>query len=138
MPPGYPGTESQQRRAAGDSPWRQRIREVTAKKARRLGVDSWGSLDTGVRHIMTPIEETFAKEYPDFDPFPFGQGSRLMTLVRSIMLAEPMVEEFGRCFAGITNEDTVLALAESFRLDNCVVRDRLAATLAAAARPPEA
>ena len=58
--------------AAPDSPWRERIRDVMAKKA-RLGVDHWGSLDTEIRHIMTPIEETFSKEYPGFDPFPFGQ-----------------------------------------------------------------
>jgi len=49
--------------------------------------------------------------------------------------AEPMVADFGRCFAGITDGDTVLALADSSRLDHCVVRDRLAA-LASAARPP--
>ena len=57
--------------AAADSPWCTRIREVTEKKA-RLGVDGWGSTDAGVRHITGPVEETFAKEYPDFSPFPFG------------------------------------------------------------------
>jgi len=46
------------------------------------------------------------------------------------------VEDFGGCFAGITDTGTVLALADSFRLDNCVVRGRLAATLSAAARQP--
>lgn len=119
--------------AAADSPWRERIRSVTVKKA-RLGVDSWGSVDTGVRHIMTPIEETFKKEYPNFDPFPFGQASWLMTIVRGILLAEPMVEEFGQCFTGITDEETVIALADSFRLDNCIVRERLAEILSASAR----
>jgi endoglucanase len=121
--------------AAPDSPWCTRIREITAKKA-RLGVDSWGSVDDGIRHIMSPIEETFVREYPDFDPFPWGQASWLMTLVRAIMLAEPMVEEFGRCFAGITDEATMIALADSFRLDNCVVRERLAGVLSAAAGQP--
>jgi endoglucanase len=119
--------------AAPDSPWRTRIRAVTAKKA-RLGVDSWGSVDTGVRHIMTPIEETFKKEYPSFDPFPFGQSSWLMTIVRGILLAEPMVEEFGECFTDITDKETVIALADSFRLDNCIVRDHLAEVLSASAR----
>jgi len=64
--------------------------------------------------------------------------SWLMTLVRSIVLAEPMVADFGGCFAGITDGDTVLALADSFRLDHCVVRDRLAAIASAAARQPAA
>jgi endoglucanase len=119
--------------AAADSPWRARIRGVMAKKD-RLGVDSWGSLDTGVRHIMAPIEETFSKEYADFDPFPFGQANWLMTLVRGILLAEPMLDEFGQCFAGITAAETVVALAESFVLENCVVRERLAGVLSAGAR----
>ena len=120
--------------AAPDSPWRTRIRDIIAKKA-RLGVDSWGSAGRpGIRHIMGPIEETFAREYPDFDPFPWGQASWLMTLVRAIVLAEPMVEDFGRCFAGITDIATVTELADSFRLDNCVVRERLASILEQAAR----
>jgi hypothetical protein len=121
--------------AAPDSPWRARIREVMAKKA-RLGVDSWGSLDTSIRHIMAPIEETFAAEYPDFDPFPFGQASWLMTLVRGILLAEPMLDDFGRCFADVTRAETVRELADSFRLQNCVVRERLADVLSASARRP--
>jgi endoglucanase len=99
-------------------------------------VDHWGSLDTGIRHIMTPIEETFGKEYPDFDPFPFGQESWISTLVRNILLAEPMVDEFGRCFEDVTSAQTVRDLAGSFRLDNCVVRERLASVLSAAARQP--
>ena len=121
--------------AAPDSPWRERIRDVMAKKA-RLGVDHWGSLDTEIRHIMTPIEETFAKEYPDFDPFPFGQLSWISTLVRNILLAEPMVDDFGRCFADVTRAETARELADSFRLENCVVRERLAAVLSASARQP--
>jgi len=108
---------------------------VVAKKA-RLGVDSWGSLDIGVRDIMTPIEQTFAREYPGFDPFPFGQASWLMTLVRSILLAEPMLDDFERAFAGITDPASVAELADSFRLDRCVVRPRLADILSAAARQP--
>ena len=83
---------------------------IMAKKA-RLGVDHWGSLDTEIRHIMAPIEETFAKEYPEFDPFPFGQQSWISTLVRNILLAEPMVEEFGRCFADVTSAETARDLA---------------------------
>ena len=121
--------------AAPDSPWRERIGDVMAKKA-RLGVDHWGSLDTEIRHIMTPIEETFGKEYPDFDPFPFGQLNWIMTLVRNILLAEPMVDDFGRCFADVTRAETVRELADSFRLENCVVREPLAAVLSASARQP--
>jgi endoglucanase len=120
--------------AAPGSPWRERVRDVMAKKA-RLGVDHWGSLDTGIRHIMTPIEETFSQEYPGFDPYPFGAKNWVMTLVRNIVLAEPMLDDFGQCFADVTRGETVHELADSFRLENCVVRERLASVLSAGARP---
>jgi endoglucanase len=119
--------------AASGSPWRLRIHDITVKKA-RLGVDSWGSLDTQIRPIMAPIEEIFAREYPDYDPFPWGQASWLQTLVRGILLAEPMVEDFARCFADVTSADAAVELAESFALGNCVVRAELAGILRASAR----
>ncbi len=121
--------------AAPDSPWVRRIRSVLDKKA-RLGVDAWGTVDTGIRHIMEPVEETFAAEFPGFDPFPWGQASWIATLVRCILLAEPMLDDFGRCFADVTGAETVRELADSFRLENCVVREPLAAVLSASARQP--
>jgi endoglucanase len=116
--------------AAPDSPWRQRLLPITEKKA-RLGVDSWGSTDEHIRHIMAPIEETFGREYPDYDPFPFGVGSWLQTLVRAIVLAEPMVKDFEKLFVGIEDDLTVIALAESFKFENCIRRRRLAELIAA-------
>ncbi|HEX3476531.1 MAG TPA: cellulase family glycosylhydrolase [Kofleriaceae bacterium] len=107
-----------------DAPYLQRIAPVLAKKA-RLGVDHWGSLDTGVRHILEPIEQTFRDEFPDFDPFPFGIQSWVHTLVRHILLAEPLVRDFGRCFEGLT-PDAAEALADCFGFDRCRVRTPLA------------
>jgi endoglucanase len=121
--------------AAPDSPWVARIRDVVAKKD-RLGVDAWGTTDAGVRHVMAPIEETFAREYPGFAPFPFGQQSWIMTLVRCILLAEPMLDEFGRCFADVTTAQAARELADSFALENCGVREKLAEVLSASARQP--
>ncbi len=46
------------------------------------------------------------------------------------------MEDFGRCLGGITDEQTVFALAGPCRFDDCVVRGRLAAMLSAAARQP--
>jgi hypothetical protein len=107
-----------------DAPYLQRIAPVLAKKA-RLGVDAWGSVDTGVRHILDPIERTFRDEFPDFAPFPFGVRSWADTLVRHILLAEPLVADFGRCFRGVTPEQAE-ALADGFRFDRCAVRSPLA------------
>ena len=105
------------------SPYLRRIRPVLDAKA-RLGVDAWGSTDAGVRHIMSPIEETFRKEFPDFQPFPWGQDSWIALVVRHILLAEPLVGAFGRCFEGVRGEE-IEALADSFCLAACLRRDRL-------------
>ena len=59
-----------------------------------------------------------------------------MTLVRNILLAEPMLDDFGRCFTDVTRAETARELADSFHLENCVVRERLAGILSAAARQP--
>jgi len=113
--------------APADSPYIRRIQPVLEKKA-RLGVDCWGSMDTGVRHIMEPIEETLAKEFPDFNPFPWGAQRWANVLVRHILLAEPLVGDFGRCFEGLSPA-AAEGLADSFRFDRCVTRDRLNETL---------
>jgi hypothetical protein len=48
-----------------------------------------------------PIEETFRREFPGFDPFPFGARSWIHGLVRHVQLAEPLVDDFARCFQGV-------------------------------------
>lgn len=111
--------------ARPDSPWLRRISPIVEKKS-RLGVDGWGSDDQAVRNIMEPIEQTFAREYPDFNPLPFGLADWLTLIVRSIMLAEPMVDDFERCFADVHDDDTVIGLADSFQFSQCIVRNPLA------------
>ena len=122
--------------AAPDSPYVQRIKPVLEKKA-RLGVDQAGTLDTGIRHILDPIEQTFREEFPDFDPFPFGQQWWIQRLVRHILLAEPLVDDFRRCFEGVRDRDEIVALADSFRFDRCIQRTPLLNVLrnATAKRP---
>ena len=115
-----------------ESPWMRRIHQLLEKKE-RLGVDSWATTDARIRDVMAPIEAVFDREYAGFDPFPFGRARWVQTVVRSILLAEPMVEEFGRCFAGLDDE-AVVALAESFRFASCVKRERLAELIAAKAK----
>ena len=116
--------------AAPDSPYVRRIAPVIEKKA-RLGVDAWGSTDEGVRDILAPIEATFRREFPAFDPFPFGQRSWIHGLVRHILLAEPLLEDFARCFEDV-GDDEVIALADSFRFERCRPRQRLVEIAAAA------
>jgi aryl-phospho-beta-D-glucosidase BglC (GH1 family) len=113
------------------SPYVKRIEPVLARKA-RLGVDAWGTVDAGIRHLLEPIERTFKEEFPAFKPFPFGAQSWMEVLVRHILLAEPMVDDFRRCFEGLSPEQAE-ALADCFRFDRCVVREELTQMLAAEA-----
>jgi endoglucanase len=114
----------------------RRLQPVIDKKA-RLGVDAWGTTDAGIRHIMEPIERTFDVEFPDFDPFPFGRRDWINTLVRHILLAEPLLEDFERCFEGVDPGEAE-ALADDFRLDRCVQRTELLEILKEAAGAPPA
>lgn len=111
-----------------DAPWMQRLGPLLKKKA-RLGVDAWSSLDTGIRHLMQPLEETFAKEFRHYHPYPFGASWMIERLVRHILLAEPLVEEFGALFKSMDEED-IDTLMQSFRFKNCVQRAQLAKMLA--------
>jgi endoglucanase len=109
--------------ATPDSPYLKRIGPFLEKKA-RLGADSWGSVDTGVRHIIEPIEKLFAEEFPDFKPYPWTKQHWIELLVRHIMLAEALVDDFAACFRGVTPEQAEV-LADSFQLDRCVRREPL-------------
>jgi aryl-phospho-beta-D-glucosidase BglC (GH1 family) len=114
------------------SPYMRRIAPVVEKK-RRLGVDSWGSVDTDIRHVMQPIEDLVATEFPDFDPFPWGQRKWIHGLVRHVLLAEAMVGDFAACFQGVT-PDEAETMAEAFRFDQCHRREPLLDILASASQ----
>ena len=114
--------------AKPESAWMSRVRPILEKKA-RLGVDAWGARDTGVRQILEPIERTFAEEFPNYKPFPFGAKRHIDQLVRHMLLAEPLVAEFAALFRDVTL-DEIDTLMESFEFEHCAQRGRLAQTLA--------
>jgi aryl-phospho-beta-D-glucosidase BglC (GH1 family) len=103
--------------------WTERIRPVLEKK-RLLGVDSWGGLDEHIRHIMGPLEETFAAHFPAYNPFPFGAQWQINRVVRHVLLAEPLLEEFGALVRDLTETD-IDELMHSFHFRNCVPRMEL-------------
>jgi endoglucanase len=113
--------------AAPDSPWVERIRPIMEKKT-RLGVDAWGGTDAKIRHVMGPLEDLFAEEYPDYEPFPFGAGREIELLVRNILLAEPMLSEYAELFRGM-DEDEIDTMMRSFSFENCVRREELTSIL---------
>lgn len=122
--------------ARPDSAYLRRIAPVLRRKA-RLGVDGWASARTPIDDVIRPLQQLVDEEYPDFDPPPFGRERWVRRLVREVLLAEPMVEDFARCFEGI-DEDEAVVLADSFAFPACAVRERLVATLVAHGRMPGA
>ncbi|MUL40318.1 glycoside hydrolase family 5 protein [Streptomonospora sp. PA3] len=115
--------------ARPDSPYVSRIADVLAAK-HRLGTDSWGGSDAGVRAILDPVDEVFDREFPGFEPYPWGRRQYIAGLIRHILLAEPLVERFGAAFAGVPPEEAE-RLAASFRFENCAERTGLSAVLRA-------
>jgi aryl-phospho-beta-D-glucosidase BglC (GH1 family) len=117
--------------ADSESAYMRRIAPVLEKKA-RLGVDSWGSTDAGLRTILEPIEQLFAEEFPSFAPYPWGARRWIHGHIRHVMLAEAMVDEYAGAFAGVTPQEAG-DLADAFALDNARIRPRLADIIRAAA-----
>lgn len=118
--------------AAPDSAYLRRIAPVLEKKA-RLGVDSWGSTDAGVRELIAPFEQLFREEFPDFAPYPWGADRWIAGHIRHVMLAEAMVDDYANAFRGVGPAEAE-ALADDFSFSRCVIRDGLAETLRAAVR----
>jgi aryl-phospho-beta-D-glucosidase BglC (GH1 family) len=108
---------------APDSPWMRRVGGVVEKKL-RLGADSWASTDSGIRDVMAPIEDLMDREFPAWDPFPFGRRWMIKRLVRHILIAEPLEIEFAECFRGLGDAD-IEPLMASFELEHCVPREAL-------------
>lgn len=109
------------------SPYLDRIRPALDKKV-RLGADSWGGSEEHTRHVLEPIETLLREEFPGFDPYPWGAKPWLNVLVRHVLLAEPLVDEFAACFEGL-DADGAADLAREFRFDRCVERTRLSQVL---------
>jgi aryl-phospho-beta-D-glucosidase BglC (GH1 family) len=103
------------RTVAPDSEYLSLIGDLVEKK-RRLGVDSWGGSDAGVRDILDPIDALFDREFPGYAPWPWGRQPHIAVLVRHILLAEPLAEQFGDLFRGVT-PDAARTLASGFRFD---------------------
>ncbi len=110
-----------------DSPWLRLMKPILEKKA-RLGLDAWGSVDTGVRHIMEPLEILLKNEFPNYNPGPFGAAWYAKRHVRHLLLSEAMLPEFGELFRGLSEKE-LDELMQSFLFKNCVKRKELAGIL---------
>jgi endoglucanase len=104
-----------------------------AKK--RLGIDSWGGSDAGVREILDPIDAVFDAEFPEYAPWPWGRQPHIAVLVRHILLAEPLAERFGDRFRGVSPE-RARELASAFRREAAIERTGLTSLLRAHLEQP--
>jgi endoglucanase len=109
------------------SPYRKRFAAFVAKKD-RLGADHWGSTGEGPKEVIQPVQDLLAREFPSFDPYPWGRADWARTLLLNITFAQPLVDEYADLLRGLDDSE-LLALAESFSLDNCTVREALCTQL---------
>jgi aryl-phospho-beta-D-glucosidase BglC (GH1 family) len=89
-----------------------------------LAADHWGADFDRVADTVGPLVELVTRLFPDFDPYPWGAEDWVHTMVPHLLFAQPMVNSYARLFAGL-GETELAALADSFALANCVVREPL-------------
>jgi hypothetical protein len=111
-----------------DTPYMMLLKDFLAKK-HRMAVDVWGADDTDVRHIYKPlvdhIKAEVAPEHQDLYPFPIWKlQDRVNKLTRELLVAQFLVREWAEHFRDKT-ETELDALAQSFSLENCNLRDGL-------------
>jgi hypothetical protein len=113
-----------------DSPYGELVADFVAKKV-RLGVDQWGSTGQETREVTQPVQDLVAREFPGFEPYPWGRFDWVRTLLLNITFAQPLVHEYAELFRGLGDEELV-ALADSWAFAACTVREPLRDRLASA------
>jgi aryl-phospho-beta-D-glucosidase BglC (GH1 family) len=110
-----------------DTAYRRRFDDFVAKK-NRLAADQWGSDGIGVAEVTQPVQDLIAREFPDFDPYPWGRSDWVRTLLLNITISQPLAHDYASRFRGLDNSE-LDALADSFAFDSCEVRKPLLAEL---------
>jgi hypothetical protein len=106
-----------------DSAYLTRFGPFVAKK-NRLGADNWGSDGNGEIEVTRPFQDMIAREFPTFEPYPWGRFDWVRTLILNITVAQPLAYEYAELFRGL-QDDELIALADSFAFGNCDVRTTL-------------
>jgi endoglucanase len=106
-----------------NTPYMKLVSAFLSKKD-SLGADAWGATDRNIRQVIKPLEDLFKEKFPGYDPYPNGAVRQINLLVRHILIAEALVPEYCNLFKNLTEQELV-ALAQSFRYENCVKRTRL-------------
>jgi len=101
------------------------------KKKKELALDAWGCDTKRVAHIFDPIEEWMVAAAPSLNkkyPSTWNAQKHIRRVLREMLLAEALTDEYASYFAGLSYEelDTVAA---SFKLENCIQRKGLNDTI---------
>jgi len=110
-----------------ETPYRRRFDEFVAKK-NRFAADQWGSDGIGIAEVTQPVQDLVAREFPDFDPYPWGRADWVRTLLLNITFAQQLAHEYAGRFKGLDDSE-LDALADSFAFESCAVREPLLAEL---------
>ena len=116
-----------------NTPYMKLVSKFLSRKD-SLGGDAWGATDKNIRQVLAPLEELVNKVFPGYDPYPRGQKRMIALLVRHILISEALLPEYINLFKGLSEEQLV-ALAESFRFENYVKRNRLEDILSGREKP---
>ena len=79
--------------------------------------------------VLSPLHELVEAEFPTWEPYPWGARYQTDDLIRHILVAQALLPEYAELFRGL-GDDELLALADSFALDQCVRREPLLDLLA--------
>ncbi|MDR0627640.1 MAG: glycoside hydrolase family 5 protein [Bifidobacteriaceae bacterium] len=104
------------------SPYGQAVAPITERK-NSLAVDHWGADFDRIADILKPLLDVVLG-FEDFDPYPWGAEDWVHTVVPHLLFAQPMVGLYAQIFEGL-GEAELAALADSFALANCAVRQPL-------------
>ncbi|MGI5269471.1 glycoside hydrolase family 5 protein [Nonomuraea sp. CA-218870] len=99
-------------------------------KKRRLGADRWGSTMEECAEVLAPLHTLMETEFPTWDPYPWGARYQTDDLIRHILIAQALLPEYAELFRGLDDSE-LIALADSFALENCRRREPLLELLAA-------
>jgi hypothetical protein len=113
-------------RVSPNSPYRRRFDPFIAKK-NRLAADQWGSDrlgGDGVREVSQAVQDLAAREFPNFNPYPWGRFDWVATLLNNLLFAQPLAQEYAELLKGLS-DDELDALADSFSFEQCEVAETL-------------
>ncbi|KAK6336724.1 Endo-1,4-beta-xylanase 5 [Orbilia javanica] len=117
-----------------DTPYMKLLQPILEKK-QTMAVDSWGTNEVHIAHIVEPIREHLTKniapEYRNLYPYPvIPYDSRVSKIAINILTAEFLVQEWADYFKDKSFEE-LDELAASFKFENCLQRESLNKALVA-------